>query len=158
MLVDKLFVSWNVRIVLENGEAVPVRGPGFYDLLDVLILIFLSWLGGMSFVYIFIKTGQRPSSQGLYVSSSGEEPGRGPETESGGRSMGEIALEILEGDERVLFQRVLEHDGILQRELVEQTGFSESKVSRLLDRLERRGLIVKQRFGMGNKVLLNRRF
>jgi uncharacterized membrane protein len=43
---------------------------------------------------------------------------------------------------------------ILQRELISKTGFSEPKVSRLLDKLERRGLIIRQRDGMGNRVLI----
>jgi len=37
-----------------------------------------------------------------------------------------------------------------------KTGFSEPKVSRLLDRVERRGLIMRQRNGMGNRVLLKK--
>ena len=41
---------------------------------------------------------------------------------------------------RVLFQNILDNDGILQRELIVKTGFSEPKVSRLLDKAERRGI------------------
>ena len=63
-----------------------------------------------------------------------------------------LAANLLEGDEKILFQKIIDNDGILQRELVLKTGFSEPKVSRLLDRIERRGLIV--RGGMGNRVLI----
>jgi len=60
-----------------------------------------------------------------------------------------MAADILEGDEKLLFQNIIDNDGILQRELVMKTGFSEPKVSRLLDRIERRGLIMRQRNGWG---------
>jgi len=44
----------------------------------------------------------------------------------------------------------------LQRELILKTGFSEPKVSRLLDKAERRGLVIRQRDGMGNRIFLKK--
>ena len=42
-----------------------------------------------------------------------------------------------------------------QAELVKQTGFSDSKASRLLSRMEKSGLIRRIRDGMGKRVELN---
>ena len=41
---------------------------------------------------------------------------------------------------------------MLQRDIVLTTKMSEAKVSRVLDRLVEKGLVVKERNGMGNKV------
>jgi uncharacterized membrane protein len=43
----------------------------------------------------------------------------------------------------------------LQKDLIEKTKMSNAKVTRVLDRLEDKGLIVKERHGMTNKVRIN---
>jgi len=66
-----------------------------------------------------------------------------------------LAIRLLNGDERRLMRVIVEAKGnILQRDLVRITSFSDPKVSRLLDRLESRGLIVRERHGMTNRVRL----
>lgn len=64
------------------------------------------------------------------------------------------AAELTE-DERRLYDLIEAAGGeILQMNLVSSGGFSKSKVTRLLDKLERRGLIKRERHGMTNKVKL----
>jgi uncharacterized membrane protein len=66
-----------------------------------------------------------------------------------------LAVRLLDGDERRLMRVIVEAKGeILQRDLVRITAFSDAKVSRLLDRLEERGLVVRERHGMSNRVRL----
>ena len=65
-------------------------------------------------------------------------------------------MNLLEGDEKILFQNIIDNDGMLQRDLIAKTAFSEPKVSRLLDKVERRGLIIRQRDGMGNRIFLKK--
>ncbi len=43
---------------------------------------------------------------------------------------------------------------IFQSQLVEMSGFSKSKVSLVLDRLEARGVLERRRHGMSNAVVL----
>ena len=58
-------------------------------------------------------------------------------------------------DEKVLVKLIEGADGtIFQSELVEKTEFSKVKVSRILDKLEGRGLIERKRRGMTNVVVL----
>jgi len=65
----------------------------------------------------------------------------------------DLAIRLLDGDERRLMRVIVEARGdILQRDLVRVTAFSDAKVSRLLDRLEERGLVVRERRGMSNRV------
>lgn len=141
LLVDRLLATDPVQFILEDGRAVPVEGASYFSLNEVLFFIITAWLGGMSFLYIIMHSRETPA-----VKSEA--------TIRGNKNAALLVASILEGDEKVLFQEIVDNDGILQRELVIKTGFSEPKVSRLLDKIERRGLIVRQRDGMGNRVLL----
>lgn len=70
----------------------------------------------------------------------------------------DLAIRLLDGDERRLLRIIVEAKGdILQRDLVRITTFSDAKVSRLLDRLQERGLVVRERMGMANRVRLTLR-
>lgn len=65
----------------------------------------------------------------------------------------------LKKDEKKICELIKENDGaIFQSELVEKTNFSKVKVSRLLDKLEGKGLIERRRCGMTNLVLLKPKF
>jgi len=64
-------------------------------------------------------------------------------------------LRLLDRDERLLFLEIKEKGGAaLQKDIGSRDGFSRSKVTRLLDRLEAKGLIVREREGMTNRVRL----
>lgn len=61
----------------------------------------------------------------------------------------------LQNDEKKVYDLILEAGGsIFQSELVSKTGFSKVKITRILDRLETRGLIERKRRGMTNLVAL----
>ncbi len=144
LLIDRLLATGPVQFILEDGRAVPVEEASYFSLNEVLFFIITAWFGGMSFLYIILSSKEKETPE-----LKGDIAGL-PEI----KSKAILAANILEGDEKVLFQKIIDNDGILQRELVLKTGFSEPKVSRLLDRIERRGLIVRQRDGMGNRVLI----
>ncbi len=79
-------------------------------------------------------------------------PGEQKKVEEGGRvTEGETkAEEVLSDDERVL--RMIETEGgrMKQKHLVEETGWSEAKVSKLTSRMEEEGEITKIRLGREN--------
>lgn len=152
LLIDKLLATAPIQLILENGKAVPIEGASYFSLNEVVFFIIIAWLGGMSFLYIlmFSKEKQIPESKDGKISESRIDRSEIPES----KNTAMLAANLLNGDEKVLFQKILDNDMILQRDLVFKTGFSEPKVSRLLDRLEGRGLIVRQRDGMGNRVLM----
>jgi len=67
----------------------------------------------------------------------------------------EKMISQLESDERKIYKVIKECGGALfQSELIEKAGFSKVKISRILDKLEGRGLIERRRRGMTNLVLL----
>jgi uncharacterized membrane protein len=146
ILIDRLLAQGPVQLILENGKAVPVEGASYFSLNEVLLFIIAAWLGGMSFLYIILSSKEKETPRSDQIET------RIPENKSAAM----VAADILDGDEKILFQKIFDNDGLLQRELILNTDFSEPKVSRLLDKLERRGLIIRKRDGMGNRVLLKK--
>jgi len=144
LIIDRLLATGPIQLILEDGRAVPIGGVSYFSLYEVLFFIVTAWLGGMSFLYIVLFSKEKEISELEINKMETQEP----------KSAAMLASNILEGDEKVLFQHIFDGGTILQRDLVSKTGFSEPKVSRLLDKLERRGLIIRQRDGMGNKVLI----
>jgi hypothetical protein len=65
-----------------------------------------------------------------------------------------IAADILQDDEKKLYLIVCEKKAILQSELVLESGLSKVKVSRLLQKLEHKSLLVRKPYGNTNKVML----
>ena len=153
LIIDRLLATGPVQLILEDGKAVPVESASLFSINEVLFFIITAWLGGMSFLYVILFSKENQ----IY----GSKDEKIPEFKEGitvpeNKNTAMLAATILEGDEKILFQNILDNDGILQRELIAKTGFSEPKVSRLLDRSERRGLIVRHRDGMGNRIFLKK--
>ncbi len=66
----------------------------------------------------------------------------------------EEKIEILKEDEQSIMKLIIEEDGIDQRDIQRVTGFSKTKVSKILSELEKRGAIVKQQIGRRNRIFL----
>ncbi len=64
-----------------------------------------------------------------------------------------LVLRLLTGDERTMYKTIMDSGGeALQKDLIVRTRMSNAKVSRLLDRLEEKGVITKERHGATNKI------
>jgi hypothetical protein len=89
----------------------------------------------------------------LHGSEGGSEIPQGTPICSTSDPYDELVLRLLSGDERTMFRTIKDAGGeALQRDLVTTTKMSEAKVSRVIDRLVEKGLVVKERNGMGNKI------
>ncbi|MBU0907196.1 MAG: MarR family transcriptional regulator [Nanoarchaeota archaeon] len=64
------------------------------------------------------------------------------------------SLSGLRKEDRQTFSIVQDSKTIFQADLIEKLGFGKAKMSRVLDRLENRGLIERKRRGMTNVVVL----
>ena len=61
----------------------------------------------------------------------------------------------IDPDEKVIVKIVIDEGGTMfQSQLVEKSGFSKSKVSLILDRLEARRILERKRRGMTNVIVL----
>jgi uncharacterized membrane protein len=66
-----------------------------------------------------------------------------------------VAMKELDEEERATLTKVIDSDGtIFQSQIVEDLGYPKAKVTRILDKLEGKGLIERRRRGMTNVVIL----
>lgn len=120
-----------------------------------LMLLMVAVMASISIAYLFFTRGLRMESareSARVESVTAEETA---ETESAIDD--ERLLRALDDDSRAVYQVLVEAGGTIpQREIAVRTGFSASKVSRVLDKLGRKGLVVRERDGMANRVTLKR--
>jgi uncharacterized membrane protein len=125
----------------ENGTYV-TQIPGFFTTMDVIIIMVASIVLSISGAYLLIP------------GSDSEKPAEKSVLEERRDRWGKIS-KTLKDDEQKIYKVILDSDGLVnQSELVEKTGLSKSKVSRILDLLESKGLVERKRRGMGNIVVL----
>ncbi|HLB69389.1 MAG TPA: hypothetical protein VJN63_13215 [Thermoplasmata archaeon] len=127
-----------------------------------LFILLAAIIAGVALSYVFLTRGLRtaeatleqttPAPSRAAVPTEGSEPP--PPSDRG--VVPELALRLLTGDERKLYRRIVEAGGVvLQKDLVGAGLFSGSKVTRVLDRLEGKGLIQRERHGMTNRIRLS---
>ncbi len=64
-----------------------------------------------------------------------------------------VLVRLLSEDERRMYLELRDHGGMmLQRDIVALGIFSKAKVTRVLDRLEAKGIVVREAHGMTNRV------
>jgi len=69
----------------------------------------------------------------------------------------EKTLKELDGDEKKVYELISGSDGVVfQSDIVEKTGLQKVKVTRILDRMEHKGLVERRRRGMSNIVLIKK--
>lgn len=139
VLVDKLFAPRPIQILMDGGQALQMEGTSVFTLQDVFILVLSAWVSGAMVVYLLLW------ARGEGRTTADERPETKPED----------VLRLLEGDERRLYQQILDSGGeILQKDLVLESDFNKAKVTRLLDKLEQKRLISRVRHGMTNRIIL----
>jgi len=141
VLADRLLTTQPLQILLDDGSAVEVSSEEYFTFDGALLLIVCSFLIGYCFSYLYF---QRSDDVAL------EPPIKSPES-----GFPREVLALLAKDEKILVEEVLGAGGRMkQNELVNRLPFPKAKVSRLLSRLERKGLVDKRRYGLTNEVVL----
>jgi len=65
------------------------------------------------------------------------------------------SIKSLQDDEKKVYDLLVNADGFMfQHDLMQKTGYSKVKISRILDKLEIRGIVERRRRGMANIVVL----
>jgi uncharacterized membrane protein len=65
------------------------------------------------------------------------------------------SIKSLRTDEKKVYDLIVNADGFMfQNDLIEKTGYSKVKISRILDKLELKGVVERRRRGMANIVVL----
>ncbi len=70
-----------------------------------------------------------------------------------------LILPVLKKDEKIIFNTLMKHgNGVNQKVVVRDSGYSKAKVSKVLNSLKERGLIKLERIGRSNKVYIEKKF
>ena len=66
---------------------------------------------------------------------------------------------IIKKDEKLIFDTIRKHgDGVNQKIIVNDSGYSKAKVSKVLNSLKERGVLKLERVGRKNKVHIEKKF
>jgi Sugar-specific transcriptional regulator TrmB len=145
VIVLKLVQPASISIYLGNAgnSTLVTKVPGLYSAIDVFEIFLATLVAGVSGTFILLYTPAEPPAQvGEVV--LGERRAK----------WAEISKTLKDEEVRV-YQVVLDAGGIMnQGDIGRQVGLSKTTVSRVLDLLERRGLVEKRRRGMSNVILL----
>lgn len=66
----------------------------------------------------------------------------------------EIDTKELNKEEKQVLNMIIENKTIFQADLIEKTGFNKAKITRIIDKLENKGIVERKRRGMTNIVVL----
>jgi uncharacterized membrane protein len=145
--VGKLLMPTPIQIVIPGEEPIVVGQIFRYTQFDVAIIsVSAIILAASSFYLLFANSGDNQNIPSIVV-----------EKRDASELDVRFALRLLDGDKRQIFNEIVEANGeILQSDLHAQTGFSKSKITRILDYLELKGLIIRKSYGMTNKIVINR--
>jgi hypothetical protein len=109
-------------------------------------LLLASIIIGVTGSYLYLTRGSAAVVPALIATS----PGVGSV-----EPLPDIVLRVLSEDEREIVRRLREADGmLLQKDLVKTGVFTPAKITRILDRLEYKGLVTRERHGMTNRLRL----
>ena len=120
----------DVYVTIENGEPVLVQVTEMYSVVQVLFLMLMTAIGTYSFVYLY----------------------RGLNKIANHSKKQKLAAKILEGDELRLYHLILKKRECLQKDLVYESKYPKAKVTRLLEKLNRKGLVDRKPYGNTNKI------
>lgn len=134
ILAVKLLAPRTIQIFMEEGQVISIEGGGYFTFADALLLAVSAWAGGMAALYL------------LYRERKGEKEKIIP-----------LVLKMLDGDEKKIYRQIVDAGGeILQKNLVLESEFDKAKVTRLLNKLEEKGLILRMKHGMTNRIVLKK--
>ena len=87
---------------------------------------------------------------GLYLIFSSKESEKVSESKN---KEFEKTISMLKGDEKKIYEILIENDALFQSEIIEKTSLNKVKISRILDKLEGRGLVERKRRGLSNVLI-----
>ena len=136
-LFIKIMKPTSIQFVIEGTIVEVNQIPGIYNTIDAFIIGASCFVLGGSLIHLLRL--DKPTS--ILVENN---------------NWDNIIQKLHNEDERSVVQIVANEGGtIFQSQLVETSGFSKSKVSIILDRLEARGVLERRRHGMSNVVILS---
>lgn len=147
----KLLENPEITISINNGTAEFEKNKKIYFFDDVLLVSISSILLGSSLMYLLnLSFSHERQYQTVMEPKKFAETGLIDDPQEKWNNI----LETLTGDEKEIYQIVYNAKGEILQKDIAVSDFSRAKVTRLLDYLEKRGLIERKSCGMTNKVVL----
>jgi GTP-sensing pleiotropic transcriptional regulator CodY len=129
-----------VQFVIEGNVVELTEIPNIYNSTDLVVVGFSSFVLGSSLVYLLLVDKNKDLRTKISLVK-----------EKWDKLLGELS----DPDEKIIVRIIIDDGGtIFQSQLVEKSGFSKSKVSLNLDKLEARRILERKRRGMTNVVVL----
>jgi uncharacterized membrane protein len=75
-----------------------------------------------------------------------------------GKGPGKKKTEFMKDDEKQIINLIAENEGIVQKRLVDHTGFSKAKISKIVSELDKREIVRVEKIGRRNKLFLTEEF
>jgi hypothetical protein len=138
ILLTKLFSPVQIQITLDSGQEIVTESPQYFSFSEVLLMVVCAFLMGSAAIYLYYKSDIKSKVSNIISNNNSGDP---------------AILKLLKPDERKVFLALHNSKGeMLQNALVRKSGLSKVKVTRILSRLEKKGLITRTRHGLTNKV------
>jgi hypothetical protein len=136
----KIMTPTNVQFIFDGSTIELNMIPEIYTAFDLSVIGISGFIMGSSLVYLWLIDKNEPVTTG----ASGLK-----------RHWNEILKKISNSDEQKIVNLIIEEGGtIFQSQLVDRSGYSKSKVSLILDRLEAKKIVERKRHGMSNAIVL----
>ncbi|MCJ2533229.1 MAG: hypothetical protein LN411_04835 [Candidatus Thermoplasmatota archaeon] len=149
-----------MALVIVLDASIEVNGGVHLDLSSGrIIVLLLSVVFVAAGSYMFSRSWGSPSPSTPELVSSDDGPAvEAATTVAHGDADANAALKSsMTEDENKLYDMISGSGGeMLQMHIVSSEVFSKAKVTRLLDKLEKRGLVIRERHGMTNRVRIIR--
>lgn len=142
LLIVKAIQPTTLQITIDGQSIQTQQIPTIYTSADIAVIASSAFIMGVSLHHLLTSIALKPAQ---------------PPTPSapGPEQWQRTLQELTDPDEKALYQLIIENNGTMfQGELVDLSGFTKSKVSLVLDRLEARKKVERKRYGMSNIVQL----
>ena len=129
-----------VQFIIEGNVVELNRVPDIYNSTDMAVTGVSCFILGSSLIYLLLvdKTKLNQNEDSLIR-----------------RDWSGLLESLSNPDERAIVKLIIDDGGtVFQSQLVEKSGYSKSKVSLILDRLEAKRILERKRRGMTNAVVL----
>ena len=136
----KVMTPTNVQFKVDGSVIELTMTPEIYTSFDMTVICVAGFVMGSSLVYLWLIDRKEPAfTEGSSLKNR----------------WNRLLEEITNPDEKRIVSLIIDEGGtIFQSQLVDRSGYSKSKVSLILDRLEAKKILERKRHGMSNAIVL----
>lgn len=136
----KVLTPTNVQFIIDGSVIELSNIPEIYSSSDMIVVGISCFVMGSSLAYLWLIDRNEPVLTGASELK---------------RQWDELLEKLSNPDEKRIVSLIIDEGGtIFQSQLVDRSGYSKSKVSLILDRLEAKKILERKRRGMSNAIVL----